>query len=317
MGEVWDLKHPPPPDELTDLDDTPASYSGQANKYLRVNAGEDAIEFATVAGGGDFMADGSVPMTSDLNVDGSSVINHAQNIADNALLTVDHAAAASADYAKFTADGLEGRNYTEVKQDLSLEDSDINALITATKLNEFTAPDGTIEINNQNLDNVNTIDTQSIGSYTMIGDITLGEYDIKLDPALSADGKWSGITETGTAGTALVFGDCIHFTAASSRWDLAIASSATTSKGKLGMCVLAATAGAESTEVLRYGKIRADARFPNLPIGYPVFISAGTAGIISGTASAGTSDYVVRIVGHGNTANELAFTPDNTYIEIA
>jgi hypothetical protein len=33
------------------LSDTPANYSGQAGKYLRVNAGESALEFATVSGG--------------------------------------------------------------------------------------------------------------------------------------------------------------------------------------------------------------------------------------------------------------------------
>ena len=38
------------------------------------------------------------------------------------------------DYAKFTADGLEGRSYTEVKADLSLEDADINTLAVAAVL---------------------------------------------------------------------------------------------------------------------------------------------------------------------------------------
>jgi len=51
------------------------------------------------------------------------------------------------DFAKFTdADTIEGRSYTEVKQDLSLEDSDINALITATKLDDLTAPDDTTDL---------------------------------------------------------------------------------------------------------------------------------------------------------------------------
>ena len=35
------------------LTDTPSSYTGQALKVARVNAGETAIEFATLAGGGD------------------------------------------------------------------------------------------------------------------------------------------------------------------------------------------------------------------------------------------------------------------------
>jgi hypothetical protein len=46
-----------------DMTDTPAAYTGQAGKYVKVNAGEDAVEFGTPAGAGDFLADGSVPMT--------------------------------------------------------------------------------------------------------------------------------------------------------------------------------------------------------------------------------------------------------------
>jgi len=50
-----------------------------------------------------------------------SVTVGTQSIADNAIVTVDDADAADNDYAKFTANGLEGRSYTEVKQDLDLE----------------------------------------------------------------------------------------------------------------------------------------------------------------------------------------------------
>lgn len=44
-----------------------------------------------------------------------------QVITDNAIATVDDEDAADNDYAKFTANGLEGRSYSEVKQDLDLE----------------------------------------------------------------------------------------------------------------------------------------------------------------------------------------------------
>jgi len=51
------------------------------------------------------------------------------------------------DYARFTdADTIEGRSYSEVKADLSLEDADINTLITATKLDDLTAPDDTTDL---------------------------------------------------------------------------------------------------------------------------------------------------------------------------
>jgi len=44
-----------------------------------------------------------------------------QVITDNAIATVDDADAADNDFAKFTADGLEGRSYAEVRQDLGID----------------------------------------------------------------------------------------------------------------------------------------------------------------------------------------------------
>lgn len=51
------------------------------------------------------------------------------------------------DFAKFTnANTIEGRSYAEIKADLSLENSDINTLITATKLDDLTAPDDNTDL---------------------------------------------------------------------------------------------------------------------------------------------------------------------------
>src|SRR5574343_1756912 len=38
------------------LTDVPTSYSGQTGKFPKVNATEDALEFAAIAGGGDLLA---------------------------------------------------------------------------------------------------------------------------------------------------------------------------------------------------------------------------------------------------------------------
>lgn len=52
------------------------------------------------------------------------------------------------DYAKFTDDDtIEGRSYAELLADISREDSDINTLITATKLDDLTAPDDNTDLN--------------------------------------------------------------------------------------------------------------------------------------------------------------------------
>lgn len=51
-----------------------AAASGtDKGKYIKANASTGALEYATVAGGGDFMADGSVAMTGDLNMNSQDI----------------------------------------------------------------------------------------------------------------------------------------------------------------------------------------------------------------------------------------------------
>ncbi|MCW4051506.1 MAG: hypothetical protein NWE89_17430 [Candidatus Bathyarchaeota archaeon] len=202
-----------------------------------------------------------------LDADGQAITGHAQAITDNALLTVDDSPNDD-EFARFTADGIEGLTVAEA----------ITALFGAA------LPE-----------NVSII----------------------LDPVLSADGKWSGIVEAGTAGATLTFGEVCYFKAADSEWYEAKADATATSGAvKIGICVVAGTDGNACT-MLRYGKIKADAIFPTFTISAPVFISAATAGLLTSTAPTGTEDFVVRIVGHANTGDEIAFEPDNSYIELA
>jgi hypothetical protein len=140
---------------------------------------------------------------------------------------------------------------------------------------------------------------------------------ILLDAALSADTHYSGIAEAATAGTTnLVYGYVYYLDTATLEWELTNAIAAATSKGKIGICVVAANHGSAGV-VLLWGKIRADDEFPAMTVGSPVFLSAATAGLVTSTAPTGTTNFVVRIVGYANTADELFFCPDNTYLELA
>ena len=152
-------------------------------------------------------------------------------------------------------------------------------------------------------------------SITTLLSSTLPEnVSIKLDSVLSADTKWSSIAEEGTAGTtALVYGYC-YYLASTGKWELTKADVVGTSINKLGMCIGAADADATGT-LLLYGEIRADGEFPAFTVGGPVFLSEDTAGILKSAAPEDT-DEVVRIVGHGNTGDELFFCPDNAYGEL-
>lgn len=150
----------------------------------------------------------------------------------------------------------------------------------------------------------------------MTSEVDLGENaGLTLDAALSADGKYSGITEAGTAGAALSFGELCYLQTADSRWEKASADNAPAGHNlKLGMCVLAAAGDGSATKMLLFGKIRADSLFPTLTIGAPVYMST-TAGAIQVAAPSGTTD-IVRIVGYGNTGDELYFHPSNDFIEL-
>ena len=151
-------------------------------------------------------------------------------------------------------------------------------------------------------------------AFTTGGTITLAENtSIALDPAGSADGKYTGITIAGTAGATLAFGDLVYLAAADSRWELTDADAASTSGDvQLGMCVLAAAADGDPTTLLLYGTIRADAAFPALTISAPAYVST-TAGDIQTAQPSGTDD-VIRRVGFALTADELLFNPSQDYV---
>jgi len=70
---------------FTDLTDVPASYTGQAVKVVRVNAGETGLEFATVSGTGDVVGPASATDNAVARFDGTTgklIQNSAVTIAD-------------------------------------------------------------------------------------------------------------------------------------------------------------------------------------------------------------------------------------------
>ena len=144
------------------------------------------------------------------------------------------------------------------------------------------------------------------------------EKGIEWDNVLSADGKWSGIvTKQFNGGATIPFGEVVYLKAADSEWYQAKADATATSGAVMvGICVLATTDGNPCT-VLLSGKVRADAKFPTFTISAPIFISAATAGLLTSTAPTGTTNFVVRIVGHAGTGDEIYFNPSPDYLELA
>lgn len=149
-------------------------------------------------------------------------------------------------------------------------------------------------------------------AFTTGGNITLAENtSIDLDPAGSADGKYTGICITGTAGATIAFGDLIYLAVATSKWVLTDADALSTSGNiMIGMCVLAAV-DTGATKILLMGQIRADAKFPALTIGAAVYVGE-TAGAIQVAIPTG-ADNVIRVVGFALTADEIYFNPSQDH----
>lgn len=137
---------------------------------------------------------------------------------------------------------------------------------------------------------------------------------IGLDPAWSADWKYTGITITATAGYTQAFWDLVYLDPTDSRWELCDANSAAwadwDSRGMIAMVVVPWTDWTSCTLLLQ-GVIRADAKFPTFTVNNPIYVSE-TAGSVTQTQPV-TTDVVIRIVGAALTTDEMYFNPDFTY----
>lgn len=124
------------------------------------------------------------------------------------------------------------------------------------------------------------------------------------------DGDYQGITQWGTSGVSVTYGDLLYLDDADGTWKLADANLGETYDKKLGMATR--TTGAnESIKVLIFGVIRADSAFPTFTPGKPVFMSE-TAGDVSNSKPT-TSGAAHRIVGFADTADTLSFQPDGHF----
>lgn len=189
---------------------------------------------------------------------------------------------------------------------LTVGTGDLRVTTAGTNSASVVTVGGTQTLTNKTLTSP-TLTTPS--AFTTGGTITLAENtSLALDPAGSADGKYTGITITGTAGATLAFGDLIYLAVADSKWKLTDADAAATSYGvAIGMCVLAAAADGSATNVLLLGQIRADAKFPTLTVGAAAYVGE-TAGAVQVAIPTG-ADNTVRVVGFALTADELYFNP--------
>lgn len=261
--------------------------------------------------------------THDPGVDTTAVHD---NVAGEIAAVAEKTAPVAGDYL-LIEDGEDGSAKKKVDID-NLPSQDLSGYVAKTSFDAHSILAATTD---------NTPAALTVGEQTVIGRITGGNIAalsaaqlatlalstalpentaIILDAELSADGKYSGFVETGVAGAALAFGNLIYLAVADSRWELTDASAEATSGGvKVGICVRAAAADGDPTTILLFGKVRADAAFPTLTVGAPVYIGETAGGIV--VTAPPTSGAIVRILGYGNTSDELHFCPSNDWIELA
>jgi hypothetical protein len=160
-----------------------------------------------------------------------------------------------------------------------------------------------------------TLGALPLAGGTLSGDIVLGENTaVALDPAGSADEKWSGITVAGTAGATLAVGDLCYLNSAW-KWVLADADTAAASGSvALGLCVLAAAGDTSATNMLLLGTMRSAAFPASITGGAQLYVSQ-TAGDMTTTIPTG-ADVVVRVCGWAilTEPNTVFFSPSSDYI---
>ena len=144
----------------------------------------------------------------------------------------------------------------------------------------------------------------------------IGEYDLKLDSLLSADGKYSGITCDGVLGATIAFGDLVYLNTADQRWELADADAEATAGDVMLAIVLAGGDDGDTRLLLLQGFIRED-DWNFTSYGQAMFVGL-TAGDMVQDVSGYTTGDIVRVIGHASTfADQIYFNPDGTWLEVA
>jgi len=156
-------------------------------------------------------------------------------------------------------------------------------------------------------------DLTSLAGGTIGASLTFAANVALLFNAALSDQQYCGFATAGTAGATLAFGELCYLQPSDSRWEKVDADAAATSGDvKIGMCVLAAAADGDPTRMLEIGYIRADSLFPTFTISAPVYAGV-TPGEVQVAQPSGTDD-VIRIMGHGKTADVLWFNPSNDWM---
>ena len=188
--------------ELGHATDTTITRASSGNLAIEGNAiyraGGTDVPVADGGTGASTLSSGQVLLGNGT----SAIQSRAIGIANDNIVEIDHASVADDDYAKFTANGVEGRSYAEVKTDLSLNNVENTAISTfagtsniattgALNSGSISSGFGNIDVGSSNLTATGTI---SLGATSFNDNSISNVNDIALVTISSDAGTSIGVT---------------------------------------------------------------------------------------------------------------------------
>jgi hypothetical protein len=292
-------------------------FSGGIGDIAISRGGNAGTQIARWVGATDFMALGTITPTAKLHIDSGNATS--SSIKLTAGTTTGLTATDGTNLTITSAGVFEIRQYENQAINVYTNNTlaatfttgqDLQVVSAGTTATSVVTNAATQTLTNKTLTSP-TITTASLSGVQLLAE----NASIGLDPAGSADGRYTGITVTAISGYSQAFGDLVYLDPTDSRWEACDANSAAgadgDSRGLLGMVVVAGTDGNACT-ILLNGIIRADAKFPTFTINNPIYVSE-TAGAVTQTQPV-TTDVVIRIVGAALTADEMYFAPQYGWV---
>ena len=263
---------------FTGLTDTPASYAGQAGKFVKVNATADGLEFASVSGGGDMLA--SVYDPTSVNGDAFDMDNMVEGSVNKLV-----SASEKSDWSgKQDALGFTPENVANKKTTITSSDTDYpTCKAVDTELNAK-AP---------------------AASPIFTGTVTLAD-NARIDLTLpTADTYVTGnTTDSFAAGYSSAIGDLVFF-GSGGKWLEVDADAVATCKGLIGI----ALEDKNDTEIMKVALPGSFVRLDswNWTVGATLY-AGETLGAIQETIPTG-ADAVIKVVGFAVSTDVIYFNP--------
>jgi len=273
--------------------------------------GSDPLDTAAPAELAGVQAAGAGSSHSFARSDHAHQVQH--GIADNHIVTIDHDAPVSGDYAKFTASGLEGRETSEILSDIGVAaGADVTGSNAPQAHKTSHQNTGGDEISVTGLSGLLADDQHVLDSEVIA--VALAK---SVTVALGSDHSWTGPVQTITAGENLAIFETAYLKSDGKYWKTD-ADAEATAKGKIVMATAAINADASGIALLPspLSFIRDDSttEWTVTNPGDEMYLST-TGGELTNDVSGYTTLDIVRICGYMETAVILNFNVDKTYVE--